>query len=74
MSHRLHDLSDNRKIFKVLRVRSNLQSIPRIFHKEMEPKHNKQLHKAEYPIEYSDHEQRLIYEVISGIYLKYSAR
>ena len=40
----------------------------------MEQKHNKQLHTAEYPIEYSDHEQQLIYEVISGIFLKYSAR
>ena len=40
----------------------------------MEQKQNKQLHTSEYPIEYSDHEQQLIYEVISGIFLKYSAR
>ena len=46
-----------------LRVRSNQQNIPRIFHKEMEQKQNKQLHTSEYPIEYSDHEQQLIYEV-----------
>ena len=56
-------------LFLALRVQSNLQNIPRIFHKEMEQKHNKQLHTAEYPTEYSDHEQQLIYEVISGIFL-----
>ena len=55
------------------RVRSNRRNIPRIFHKEMEQKHNKQLHTGEYPIEYSSHEQQLIYEIISGIFLKYSA-
>ena len=40
----------------------------------MEQKHNKQLHTGEYSIEYSDHEQQLINDVISGIFLKYSAR
>ena len=40
----------------------------------MEQKHNKQLHTEEYSIEYSPHEQQLIYEVISGIFLKYSVR
>ena len=40
----------------------------------MEQKHNKQMHTAEYPIEYSDYGQQLIYEVISGIFLEYSAR
>ena len=40
----------------------------------MKQKHNKQLHTAKYPIQYFDHEQQLIYEVISGIFLKYSAR
>ena len=34
----------------------------------MEQKHNKQLDTAEYPIEYSAREQKLIYEVISGIF------
>ena len=34
----------------------------------MEQEHNKQLHTEEYFIEYSDHEQQLIYEVISGIF------
>ena len=57
-----------------LRVRSKMQNISRIFHKEMEQKHNKQLHTEEYSIEYSPHEQQLIYEVISGIFLKYSVR
>ena len=57
-----------------LRVRSNLQNIPGIFHEEMEQKHNKQLHTGEYSIEYSAHEQQLIYEVIPRIFLKYSAR
>ena len=52
-----------------LRVQSNMQNIPRMFHKEMEQKHNKQLHKAQYPIEYSAHQQQLIYEVIPGIFL-----
>ena len=51
-------------------MRSNQQNIPRIFHKEMEQKQNKQLRTSEYPIEYSDHEQQLIYEVISGIFQK----
>ena len=61
----------------VLRVQSNLQNIPRIFHKEMEHKHNKELHMEEYSIEYSAYEQQaqqLIYEAISGIFLEYSAR
>ena len=58
----------------VFRVRSNMQNIPRIFHKEMEQKHNKQLHTEEYSIEYSPHEQQLIYEAISGIFLKFSVR
>ena len=40
----------------------------------MEQKHNKQLHTEEYSIAYSAHEQQLIYEVISGIFLKYSVR
>ena len=40
----------------------------------MEQKHNKQPHKEEYSVEYSAHEQQLIYEVISGIFLEYSAR
>ena len=57
-----------------LRVRSNPQNIPEIFHKEMEQKHNKQLHTEEYSIEYSASEQQLIYEVIPGIFLEYSAR
>ena len=39
----------------------------------MEQKHNKQLHMEEYPSEYSASEQQLIYEVISGIFLEYSA-
>ena len=37
----------------------------------MEQKHNKQLHKEEYVIEYSAQEQQLIYEVIFGIFLEY---
>ena len=40
----------------------------------MEQKHNKQLHTEEYSIEYSAHEQQLIYEVISGIFPEHSAR
>ena len=40
----------------------------------MEQKHNKQLHTAEYPIEYSAQEQQLIFEVIFGIFLEYPAR
>ena len=40
----------------------------------MEQKHNKQMHMEEYSTEYSAHEQQLIYEVISGISLEYSAR
>ena len=40
----------------------------------MEQNRNKQLHMEEYPIEYSANEQQLIYEVISGIFLEYSAR
>ena len=55
------------------RVRSNLQNILRIFQKEMEQKHNEQLHTQEYSIEHSAHEQQLIYEVISEIILEYSA-
>ena len=39
----------------------------------MEQKHNKQLHMEEYSMEYSSHEQQLIHEVISGIFLEYSA-
>ena len=39
----------------------------------MEQKHNKQLHTSEYPAEYSVNEQQLICEVISGIFLEYSA-
>ena len=39
----------------------------------MEQKQNKQLHTAECPTEYSGHEQQLIYKVISGILLNYSA-
>ena len=38
----------------------------------MEQKHNKQLHKDEYSIEYSAHQQQLIYEVIFGIFQEYS--
>ena len=57
-----------------LRVRSNQQNIPGIFHKEVERKHNKQLHTEEYSIEYFSHEQQLICEVISGIFLGCSAR
>ena len=38
----------------------------------MERKDNKQLHTGEYYMEFSAHEQQLIYEVISGIFLKYS--
>ena len=49
-----------------------MQNIPRI--EEMEQKHNKQLRTEEYSIEYSTYEQQLIYEVISGIFLKYSLR
>ena len=37
----------------------------------MEQKHDKQLHTEEYSIEYSAHEQQLIYEVF-GIFLEYS--
>ena len=40
----------------------------------MEQKHIKQLHNQEYSIEYSAHEQQLIYEAISGIFLEYSTR
>ena len=40
----------------------------------MEQKYDKQLQTGEYSIEYSAHEQQLIYEVISGIFLEYSAR
>ena len=40
----------------------------------MKQKHNKQLHMEDYSIEYSTNEQQLIYEVISGIFLEYSAR
>ena len=40
----------------------------------MEQKHNKQLHTQEYSIEYSAHDQQLIYEVISGMFLEYSSR
>ena len=40
----------------------------------MEQKHIKQLHMGEYSIEYSTDEQQLIYKVISGIFLEYSAR
>ena len=36
----------------------------------MEQKHNKQLHKEEYVIEYSAQEQQLIYEVILGTFQK----
>ena len=46
----------------LIRVRSNLQKFPRIFHNKLEQKHNKQLHTEEYPIEYSAHDQQLIYE------------
>ena len=46
-------------VIRLLRVRSNLQKFPRIFHNKMEWKH-KQLHTEEYPIEYSAHEQQLI--------------
>ena len=38
----------------------------------MEQKYNKQLPADEYSIEYSAHEQQLIYEVIFGIFLEYS--
>ena len=44
-----------------------------IFHKEIEQKHNKQLHAGEYSIEYSAYEQQLIHEVISWIFIEYSA-
>ena len=37
----------------------------------MGQKHNKQLHKEEYVIEYSAQEQQLIYELIFGIFLEY---
>ena len=36
---------------------------------KMEQKHNKQLHRQEYSIEYSAPVQQLTYEVISGIFL-----
>ena len=39
----------------------------------MEQKHNEQLHIKEYSMEYSVHEQQLIYKVISEIFLEYSA-
>ena len=39
----------------------------------MEQKYNKQLHADEYSIEYSAHEQQLIYKVIFGIFLEYSS-
>ena len=39
----------------------------------MEQKHSKQLDMEEYPTEFSAHEQQLMYEVISGIFLEYSA-
>ena len=57
---------------RTLRVQSNLQSILRIFHKQMEQKHNKQPHKAEHPFEYSDHEQRLlpIGRISNGIFFR----
>ena len=38
----------------------------------MEQKHNKQLHAEEYFMEYSAHEQQLIYEVIFGIFQEHS--
>ena len=37
----------------------------------MEQKHNNQMHKKEYVIEYSAQEQQLIYEVIFEIFLEY---
>ena len=40
----------------------------------MEQKHDKQLYTDKYSVEYSAHDQQLIYEVIFGQFLKYPAR
>ena len=40
---------------------------------DMEQKHNKQLNVEEYSVKYYAHGQQIIYEVISGMFLEYSA-